>query len=254
MKNLTPRSSSNVRPEAPMSNSADVRYANPVIRGDREQFLAPVHATIVDIENLLLGQHSHRMLLPSVGVPGPHHVVLVVLVSSGAKMCRIATGWIVAGVEDEEAVWDGSVRQFPRQPMREVVLEVCPKLSISTSVPATCPLPAVIPFPDIHSGPERFREGGGTNAASVTENMMEGFPLDPPLFRIGSWREICFLAAPAIAHAIAIGPGVIFTIIEIWVILRLHLNLQFNARPGASQRCRAFTCEDTIVPRMGGAA
>ncbi len=85
----------------------------------------------------------------------PRHVIKVLLLRSKHKVARVHATWVVASVAYHGAVWDFSIHNFIRRPMRPKVLPLgVPIAVILFALSAKPPPAAILPHGFIDFGPK----------------------------------------------------------------------------------------------------
>ncbi len=102
--------------------------------------------------------HSSRPMVTTFGhASALRRIRHVASLIAQTKMIRSNARWVVAVVEHIQAIWNGSVRQFPRNTMDErQFVGANADLSISVIVHGASPDPTRRPLPDLR--PQSFRE------------------------------------------------------------------------------------------------
>lgn len=113
------------------------------------------------------------MLIPGTLPPLSNAIALVIQCGSQPEMLGVDAGADIAGMADDEIIGDRAVCQFPREPMRAVLLTVSPELAISTFEDDASPEPAAtLGFLDMP--PESFFDGAHLRIADAGGTAIKG--------------------------------------------------------------------------------
>lgn len=145
-------------PYAPVDYHRDVRTPDAVPMSQ----LVLLGSQLVLASNLLYLcglQPTHRMAFSDVaGRPRmpPTYLTVPHVVTVGAElqMAGIHAAGVVARMEDVDARRDGSVRQFPRDPVRRLIPAGDDEASVTEPEPASLPFPALPLVADSYFCPE----------------------------------------------------------------------------------------------------
>jgi hypothetical protein len=128
--------------------------------GDSESLRSPLlrFDRLSDRVYLCFGQLGQTMRFafgrssPIFGVSIGH----IVSICSQKQMRRVAAGWVVASMANQQIGRDGAMGDLPGDPMRIVCLVSETKPSIAGFVPAGRPLPALLRPASLHLSPKPY--------------------------------------------------------------------------------------------------
>lgn len=150
-----------VRDPRPNLPSDDIVYGGlryPVVTG--QACLLPPCTCVgrPDCSNIAFSEHSEfsHPWLVAVGASSYMHISDIIESSSGVQMARITAGGIVAMMKNPQPVWNRSIMNLPRHPMRSAGLSitVCSNGSVPELSSRPLPLPTLINFPSSYTHPE----------------------------------------------------------------------------------------------------
>lgn len=149
----------NVGVTLPLQNGVDCWLGNPELTGERglPKLRMARNVRSLDLKHLLLVQLRMVMakatILPELGVA----VSRVVCSSSKKQMGRVAAKHVVAGMTDEQTVWNVSMDKRPCEAVSEPVLIPVMSLPVPPTPTRHRPLPALSGVANIHPTPEIVR-------------------------------------------------------------------------------------------------
>ena len=152
---------SDVRPKATAANELDGHPCHPVLGSEGCRALASRKALADSAHTRFVQLRCRRALTVARRAALPLcHLRHVVLVSAKSQVCRVATGWIVAGVQNVQSVRDRTVRVRKGEPVSVHLVANLAKAAIPAAMLGACPWPARIgPGRLVHPRPEALRAG-----------------------------------------------------------------------------------------------